>query len=149
MPGFSDSLFVRQPVEVVFAALCCLEDIPCFVPQVRSVRVLTLGAPGPGTQFEQTARFWGVTTRVLTEVTHLQQDRLLAYRSLTGVLRYRAHYLLSAADGGAYLAYTVVVAIPWPLRWAGPVLMGVVKRVYKQNMALLGWLLEEHGALCP
>jgi Polyketide cyclase / dehydrase and lipid transport len=75
-----------------------------WIGALRSVRVLTDGPVGPGTQVERVAGFLGRRIEYVNEITALEPGRRLAMRSVRAPFPMAVEYAFEDAGDGATLA---------------------------------------------
>jgi uncharacterized membrane protein len=74
---------------------------PRWIGALRSVRVLTDGPVGPGTQVERVAAFLGRRVEYVNEITSFTPGRGLAMRSVRGPFPMTVEYAFEDAGDGA------------------------------------------------
>jgi hypothetical protein len=149
MVSIRHRLVVRQPPAVVFSALSSLEDIPRFVPQTHTVKILTEGPVRLGTRFQQAGTYMGKTIPVVMEVSGFERDRRLEYRTVSGVPQQRTSYTLLGVTDGTQVTCQVDMHLPWYLVFIKRKLTRRLEEVNRENLEQFRELLELHGSLKP
>ena len=139
------STTIRRPIHEVFAFHTDWTKYPLWQPYVyESVQT----SPGPlqvGTTYRHSSRFMG--RRIQTEgvITDYEPDRVLAYRTTSGV-KYRGRQEFTVVPEGTRLKYTwsaEPAELPRVMRLLWPLLACQARRMTGADYARLKRLLED------
>ena len=111
---------ISRTTSEVFETLTRFEDRPKFVSEVASAYQLSEGPAEVGTRFMQKGESKGQDFAVVSEVTHLEKDRLLRFTTPDGPHDREWSYSVSPAPGGARLYLVFEKNLPWYLKLLGP-----------------------------
>lgn len=104
MITFDQTIHIARTPEEVFEFLADLENLPIWQKGLSHSVVLTPGALHVGSEFEETVKIAGRSTKLHCEITALEPGRVLAYRSQKGsAMEYSGRFDLQPGDGGTEL----------------------------------------------
>ena len=110
--------------------------------EVQSSRLTSTGPIGVGTEWEDTVKFMGRTSRIPTVITEYELGRKISYRHLDGPIKAELTYVLTPDDGRTRLDIMIDAELPWYFRVLTPVLRGQLGRQMDANFSALKGLLE-------
>lgn len=104
------SFTIRQPISVAHAVLTDYEQIPRFMPDVRSSRVLERGVDRAVVEQEAVARvlFFSKQVRLVLEVEEAPERIHFRDRSGHSFVRYEGTWTLREEDGHAVIGYQLL-----------------------------------------
>jgi uncharacterized protein YndB with AHSA1/START domain len=137
MIDIRNEIFIRRPVEEVFAYLADFENMPRWNYYVQSVVRTTPETIGLGATFHQVRKTDAQDYRIV----EYEPSRVVAMETLPPARPLTMRFTLSAADGGTKLVDE------WTLDagWATPLVAiarGRIRRAVATNLQKLGELLE-------
>jgi uncharacterized membrane protein len=113
-----------------------------WITALKSVRTLTDGPPGPGTQVERVASFLGKRMEYVNEIVTLEPGRRLAMRSVKAPFPMSITYEFEDAPGGSIARIRASGDAAGFYRIAGPLLSAAVRRGIERDLDTLKELLE-------
>jgi uncharacterized protein YndB with AHSA1/START domain len=117
-----------------------------WIGALTSVRKLTDGPVGPGTQVERVASFLGRRIEYVNEVTELEPGRRLAMRSVRAPFPMTVTYEFDDAPEGTLARIRAGGETGRFYALAGPLLSTMVKRGIRRDLSNLRSLLEAPSA---
>ena len=133
---------VDAPPEVVFALLANLESDPRWRREWVAARPSSEGPPTVGSTTVLVGRALGRRFEVEYEVTDLQPDRTVAWRTLSGPLPLRFTRSVERLDQGSRVTFTYEVTEPSRLlRLVGPLVRRMGRRQLEDDLPRLRELL--------
>lgn len=137
-----NEIIINRPVEVVFAAITDIPNVPKWQTGVTESRQTTPGPVGVGTRGVNVRTVLGQRLETTFEVTEFTPNQTFALRSLTGPVSYELRTTLAPVSGGTRL-HSILRAEPRGFfKVAEPVLASTVKKDFAEDLARLKTLLE-------
>jgi uncharacterized membrane protein len=118
-----------------------------WITALKSVRTLTDGPVGPGTQVERIASFLGKRMEYVNEIVTLEPGRRLVMRSVKAPFPMQITYEFEDAPGGAIARIRAAGDAAGFYRIAGPLLSAAVRRGIERDLDTMKELLEGGGQL--
>jgi uncharacterized membrane protein len=138
-----NEIIINRPVEVVFAFITDIPNVPKWQTGVTESRQTTAGPVGVGTRGVNVRTVLGQRLETTFEVTEFTPNQTFALRSLTGPVSYDLRTTLAAVASGGTRLHSVLQAEPKGFfKVAEPVLASTVKKDFAEDLARLKALLE-------
>jgi uncharacterized membrane protein len=119
MPSASNEIYIDRPRDDVFAFLADPENDPQWRSGVLDIK--RVSGSGVGACYAQGVK--GPGGRRISadiEITGLTPGESIAFRTLTGPVRPRGRYVLSAADAGTHVRFELEADVKGLKRLIGP-----------------------------
>jgi hypothetical protein len=143
------SIEIARPPQAVFAFIANLDNERRWQPEIESVRVLTAGPFGLGSEFEEVRRTFGRRYTWRFRVTEFEPPRRFSIESIQGTTRYIGSRLCEPVAGGTRFSEIGEIETPKLLRPFDPLLARLALRpqriAFNQLKALLLQSVVEPG----
>lgn len=106
------SIDIRRPAEVVWPWLVAWEDLPRWMREMRSVRVIGARREGVGVEAEATIRMGGLSTTDRIRVVRWEPPSVLEIEHL-GWVKGVGYMELSPIEDGTHLFWRESLVPPW------------------------------------
>jgi len=120
MPTFESSIEIRRPVEAVFAFVADRRNGPQWQGTMKEIQVTPDGPPTVGTRSTQVVSFLGLKLEAKDEVTALEPNRSISFKSTSGPASMEATWRFEATGEGTRLSGTYRVESGGLFKVAGP-----------------------------
>jgi uncharacterized membrane protein len=144
-PPIDESVTIARSPAEVFAFVSDFENLPQFCGTSNSVKKVSSGPIGRGTVFRQVFAMYGWRLDTPVELTAFDPDRSLTYRSQGGP-RVEGSCFFGPDPAGTRLRYTVKIHPRGAYRLFAPLLIRILRRQTRQDLAKLKALLEQKPA---
>ncbi len=106
MRRFEKCVLIDRPVDIVFAYLAAFENESKWMPGVLRTTRMSEGEVGVGTRFLEVSNFFPVwRPRTVYEITEYVPSQKIAFKSISGPIRFTGRCLVEASDGGTQFTY--------------------------------------------
>jgi ligand-binding SRPBCC domain-containing protein len=140
------SIVIQRPVEVVFAYLCDIANVPKWDPTKSGVRVTPEGPVRPGTTIHIVTSMHplGLSLKLASamEVTAYEANRQLTMTAISGPFPIEFTFLVEPAEGGTQLTIGAQAEPGGFFKIAEGVLLSRVKKEQAEELQRLKGLLE-------
>ena len=138
MPGAERTIAIRRPVEQVFRFLSDGRTATQWRPSV--IDVSKASGDGVGAVYRQVVRGpGGRPADADYEITALEPDRRIAFRTVAGPIRPVGEFVLEPMGEATILTFVLHAALRW---WQRPLLGGLVQASMDAEMRALDELQE-------
>jgi uncharacterized protein YndB with AHSA1/START domain len=142
------SVEIARPVEEVFAFSADVDNLPLWLTGVLEARKVTEGPLRKGTELEDVLQFLGKRFTSRLEVTEYEENRRMAFRTITGPIELDSVQTMEpTASGGTRVTHTAEGDPRGFFKVAEGVLQKMVHRQLTASLGNLKDLLE--GARDP
>jgi uncharacterized protein YndB with AHSA1/START domain len=135
-------IVINRPVEVVFAAITDIPNLPRWQTGLVESRQTTPGPVGVGTRYVGVRTVMGQRLENTFEVTEYVPNQRFAGRTLTGPVSGEFQQTLTPVAGGTQLHAVLQVEPRGFFRVAEPLLASTIKKEFQGDLARLKALLE-------
>jgi uncharacterized protein YndB with AHSA1/START domain len=142
---YEESVTLARAPEEVFAYLADVANLPEWQPSVLEAHLEPepAGPLGPGSRIAEVRSFLGRRVASTLEVTAHEPPSRLDLAVVEGPVTFRvSHRLERTDDGGTHVTISGEGRASGPLRFAGPLLRGVVERQAREDLVRLKQVLE-------
>jgi uncharacterized membrane protein len=138
---------IERPAAEVFAFLSNFENNPRWQQGMRAARFITPPPIGPGSQYEQVARFLGRTITTRFEITDFQPGRSISIRSIESTFPIQVTRSVEPLDDGRTLVTADIRGGPGGVfRPFAPLIRRLAQRSVTADYQRLKRLLESDAA---
>ena len=145
-PPIDESVLIARPVAEVFAFVADFENLPRFCATSTAVQKISPGPIGRGTVFRQVFALYGWKMETPVELAEFEAGRSLTYRSEGGP-RVEGVCTFQPAGSGTTLRYTLALRPRAGYRLLAPLLVRILRRQTRADLARLKALLEASAGL--
>jgi uncharacterized protein YndB with AHSA1/START domain len=138
---FTNTITIERPVDVVFAYLANLENLPAWNYALSETRQLTPGPPGVGTRYRQT-RTIPVHAEESLEITEFVPQQKLTVHGTLNSWPADLTYTLHGANESTTLTNTIELRLQGPQNILAPIARTRIKSAVATNLGALKQLLE-------
>ena len=145
MVRMETSIVINRPLEEVFAFTANFENQPKWQSRLLEVRKTSEGPIGVGTTWRLVAKFLGQRIEFEQECTEYEPNRTYAGKSTSGPFPIYGRQTYERVEGGTRLNVTGEVQPGGFFKLAEPLVMRLLKRMTKSDLANLKDLMEAHA----
>jgi carbon monoxide dehydrogenase subunit G len=147
MPTIAQSVTVDRPVAEVWDFISNFENTTRWSRGVLEARQTSDGPLGVGSRLQTVVKAFGRRRTAHYLVTEFEPNRVFAFAVTSGPMTSRARYLVEPAGAGTRLTASGEAAVRGLYRLLAPLLVRILKRHSRDDLANVKRILEASAAV--
>ncbi len=141
MIQINNSIEINRPVSQVFDFVADFTNNPKWMP-VQSVKKISDGAIGQGTQFKQRFELMGANYEVDCVITAFEPNTKIGFNYAAPIFNWRGEYTFAPENKGTRLTATGNIALLGPYKMAETMFASRIRQLITETAPRLKQVLE-------